>query len=94
MHTTHTASAKGGAVDSAVKDAITRIPGLTERQYQVLKAYCEGPTDKMLAQRLGISVFTVRDHLCAIKSHLGIDSRAIIGIVSYLMRSPSIPLQN
>lgn len=55
-----------------VADVLSR---LTPRQREVLSVLAEGAANKEIAQRLGISVSTVKIHLRAIGDHLGTTNR-------------------
>ena len=51
-------------------------PRLTPRQCEVLDLLCEGLSNKVIAQRMGLSEFTVRGHVQAVLSLLGVTSRS------------------
>ena len=51
-------------------------PRLTPRQCEVLDLLCEGLSNKVIAQRMGLSEFTVRGHVQAVLSVLGVTSRS------------------
>lgn len=72
-------------IDSLVSMAMSKVVTLTARQREVLMAFSDGPTDRILARRLGVSVFTARDHFRVIKRQLGVDNRTVVGIVGYLV---------
>jgi DNA-binding CsgD family transcriptional regulator len=48
---------------------------LTVREYQILDLAGKGEPDKQIASRLGISAWTVRDHLKHIFAKLGVHTR-------------------
>jgi PAS domain S-box-containing protein len=48
---------------------------LTQREQQVLDAICQGDSDKEIAQRLGVALGTVRNHVAKIYAKLGVHSR-------------------
>ncbi len=48
---------------------------LTERERQVLGHLVFGRSNKIIAYRLGISHFTVRDHVSNIMAKLNVDNR-------------------
>lgn len=48
---------------------------LTPRQQQVLELICAGESNKRIARRLGLSVGTVKLHVCAILQALDVESR-------------------
>jgi DNA-binding NarL/FixJ family response regulator len=79
----HTALAPGGA------------PSLTARQLDVLRLLCLGKSNKLIARDLGLSENTVRVHVAAIFSQLGVGSRsaALLRAQSLgLVDSPASPL--
>jgi DNA-binding NarL/FixJ family response regulator len=51
-------------------------PRLTPRQCEVLDLLCEGLSNKMIAKRMALSEFTVRGHVQAVLSLLGVQSRS------------------
>ncbi|HEY0602640.1 MAG TPA: response regulator transcription factor [Herpetosiphonaceae bacterium] len=57
------------------RDAQAALARITPRERDVLQALAEGLTDKQIAQRLGISVETVRTHIVNLLGKLGVDSR-------------------
>ena len=59
----------------AVGDGASK-PRLTPRQCEVLDLLCEGLSNKMIARRLELSEFTVRGHVQAVLSLLGVQSRS------------------
>ena len=56
-------------------EARVALGRLTPRERDVLQALAEGLSDKEIAQRLHISVETVRTHMVNILGKLGVDSR-------------------
>lgn len=48
-----------------------RLPELTDRELEVLFTVCEGGSNEEIADRLCVSVATVRTHLTRIHSKLG-----------------------
>ena len=48
---------------------------LTERQYEVALCLARGLSNKQIARELSISVATTKDHVHAVLSRLGVDSR-------------------
>lgn len=50
-------------------------PVLTPRQRDVLRGLCEGLPNKSIANRLGLSEFTVREHISTIFRILGVKNR-------------------
>lgn len=59
----------------AVSALAVRSP-LTPRELEVLRAAADGAAVRAVAQRLHLSVGTVRNHLSAINHKLGVESRA------------------
>jgi DNA-binding CsgD family transcriptional regulator len=65
-------------------------PHLTDRELEVLRALAEGLGNKQIGGRLGISPSTVKYHLQAIFSKLGVRTRS--EAVSYGLRHGVVPL--
>jgi len=65
-------------------------PHLTDRELDVLRALAEGMGNKQIGARLGISPSTVKYHLQAIFSKLGVRTRS--EAVSYGLRRGVVPL--
>lgn len=65
-------------------------PHLTDRELEVLRALAEGMGNKQIGARLGISPSTVKYHLQAIFSKLGVRTRS--EAVSYGLRRGVVPL--
>lgn len=61
---------------------------LTRRELQIAVLIGEGKSDKEIARRLGISGYTVREHIRRIFAKLNIGRRA--AIVSYVLRQPNL----
>ena len=59
------------------------IATLTDRECQVIQLICEGLPNKGISDRLAISEATVRHHLTAIFSKLGLSSRLELVIYAY-----------
>jgi non-specific serine/threonine protein kinase len=57
------------------------ISPLTDRQKELAHLVAQGLTNREIAQRLGISVFTVRHHVSNIMRKLGVRSRAQIAFI-------------
>lgn len=49
---------------------------LSKRQREVLSLMCEGLTNALIAERLGISVRTVKVHVSDILTRMGVENRA------------------
>jgi DNA-binding CsgD family transcriptional regulator len=60
------------------------LHGLSPRRREVLSALLEGDSEKQVALRLGIHVTTVHDHVKALHSHFGVNSRA--ELLAYFLR--------
>lgn len=75
---------------SAAAAADETEPHLTERELDVLRALAEGLGNKQIGARLGISPSTVKYHLQAIFSKLGVRTRS--EAVSYGLRHGVVPL--
>jgi DNA-binding CsgD family transcriptional regulator len=58
---------------------------LTRRELEVLRIFATGSTNGEIAASLGLSAFTVRNHLASIQRKLGARGRA--GIVILAMRA-------
>ena len=55
-------------------------PALTEREVEVLRLVQEGLSNKVISQRLGIEVQTVKNHIRSILSKLGVQSRVAAAV--------------
>lgn len=60
---------------SVLQDTNTQQFGLTTRQWSVLQLLATGATNKVIAQNLGISPATVKNHLDAIFEKMGATNR-------------------
>lgn len=58
-----------------------RVQELTDRQREILELLCEEMNEKEIADRLGISIFTVHAHMNNIRRKLDIHTRA--GLIRY-----------
>lgn len=70
---TDAASAASGASEPGI-DALLRA-GLTQRQAEVLLFLAKGLTNKEIARKLDVSVWTVRHHVSAILERLEVSNR-------------------
>jgi DNA-binding NarL/FixJ family response regulator len=61
---------------STVASAVVRLPRLTARQQQVLPLVLSGLSNKRIARVLGLSHFTVRNHITCLFVAFGVGSRA------------------
>jgi DNA-binding NarL/FixJ family response regulator len=57
---------------------VAYLDQLTRREREVAAVVTEGATNKEIAQRLGISVLTVKDHVHHILAKTGLSSRAAL----------------
>lgn len=88
LHASCLDSSDGGSADQAVAVVITPAHApdlvpllalgyrLTHREQEVLRFLARGLTTAEITQRLGISAHTVRDHIKALFSKVGVRSRA------------------
>jgi DNA-binding NarL/FixJ family response regulator len=60
--------------DSLRDDGASRV-SLTPREHEVLAAMADGASNKVIARRLGISLYTAKFHVAAILAKLDVDSR-------------------
>ncbi|HEY0286977.1 MAG TPA: LuxR C-terminal-related transcriptional regulator [Pseudomonas sp.] len=60
-----------------------RAARLTQRELEVLQLVMQGCTNKDIAQRLGISDYTARDHVSALLRKTGVKNRSQL-MASYL----------
>jgi DNA-binding NarL/FixJ family response regulator len=68
-----------------------QFAALSARHKQVVALVCRGLTNKMIAEKLGVSEGTVKGHLHAIYGKLGILSRyQLIMVLADLVRQNSI----
>ena len=67
-----------------------RVPGLTERQSQVLMLVQEGCPNKVIANRLGMTEATVKVHMRQIMNKLGAENRTQVAISASKLRSERI----
>lgn len=59
-----------------------RFAALSRRQQQVVSLVCDGLTNKMIADKLGVNEGTVKSHLRAIYDKLGVQSRIALMVAS------------
>ena len=71
----HTAVIIQPAAASEVAPLVALAYGLTERECQVAQLCIQGRSTKQMAQRLGVSPYTVQDHLKSIFDKTGVRSR-------------------
>ncbi|MFN8001181.1 MAG: response regulator transcription factor [Acidobacteriota bacterium] len=70
---------------------MVKIALLTEREHEVVKLIGEGLRNQQIADRLCISIITVRHHLSSIFSKLGLSDRFELAIYAYRYGLASIP---
>lgn len=73
--------------DSTSSSVISRLQNLTQRQMQVCELVVEGLTNKDIAERLGITVHTVKVHRAEVMRQMQVDS------VAELVRAVLTPRQ-
>jgi DNA-binding NarL/FixJ family response regulator len=73
--------------DPSSSSVITRLQSLTQRQMQVCELVVEGLTNKDIAERLGITVHTVKVHRAEVMRQMSVDS------VAELVRAVLTPKQ-
>jgi DNA-binding NarL/FixJ family response regulator len=59
---------------------------LTPRQREVAELVAEGLSNKAIAQRLEISVYTVKAHVCAAANRVAIPCRARHALTLFVLR--------
>lgn len=72
------------AMDAGSVETPTAADVLTRRELQIASLIGDGKSDKEIALQLGISCYTVREHIRRIFAKLNIGRRA--AIVSYVLR--------
>jgi DNA-binding NarL/FixJ family response regulator len=55
---------------------------LTPREHDILKYLAQGKQNKSIARELGISPFTVRDHVTCILRKAGVSNRFELGLLA------------
>jgi DNA-binding NarL/FixJ family response regulator len=60
-----------------------KIDQLTPREREIVRVACTGVTNKQIAEKLSISEATVRHHLGAIFSKLGVSTRSELAVYGY-----------
>lgn len=69
------ADVAGAPADAETADLVRRLASLTPQQMRVLAMVSEGLLNKQIAYELGVSEATVKAHVSAILTKLGVDSR-------------------
>lgn len=72
-----------GARPVALSEVIAGAYGLTPREREITSLAAQGRTTKQMAAALGISPFTVQDHLKAVFAKTGVQSRGELVAVIY-----------
>ena len=67
---------------------VVNVPGLTNRQHELLRLLQHGYDNQTIAQEIGLSVKTVENHLTRLYRQLGVQSR--LEAVNFIMRHPQI----
>jgi DNA-binding response OmpR family regulator len=78
-----TAAAETPASTGLADEALRERFGLTARQVDVARLLGEGHTNHEIAEKLGVSYFTVRSHTEQVLAKLGVASRAAVGALLY-----------
>ena len=86
----HLGRCKGRCTDAA-SPALASAGHLTERESQVAEHVRQGFTNKEIARRLGIQEDTVKKHLQAVFTKLGVRRRALVALCRGVMQAPSAP---
>ncbi|MFI1566630.1 LuxR C-terminal-related transcriptional regulator [Streptomyces sp. NPDC020490] len=69
--------------DDGVRDAMARVPLLSERELDVFRLLGKGASNRSIATRLGITERTTKAHVAQILSKLGVESRLQAGIAGF-----------
>ncbi len=72
----------------AVNEIITQVGALTHREQEVVVLVCDGLSNKIIAQKLGVGEGTVKTHLHAIFRKLGFRHRSELVIALTNLRLP------
>lgn len=62
--------------------SVAELAKLSPREQEVLALLTQGCTDAQLARRLGISLPTVRTHLCRLRGKLGVRTRLELAMIA------------
>jgi DNA-binding NarL/FixJ family response regulator len=74
-------AAGDGGDGARCEDARARLCGLTDRDREIALAVAEGKANAAIATELHLSVATVKSHVSAILSKLGLDNRVQIALL-------------
>jgi DNA-binding NarL/FixJ family response regulator len=87
----------GGQFCVAIMHRLAKVPNVAERfaalsgrQQQVANLVCDGLSNKMIAEKMGVNEGTVKSHLHAIYDKLGVQSRIAL-MIALLERSTQKP---
>lgn len=72
-----------GQADAASTDRAKKLTYLTRREREILILLCEGGANARIAESLGISEKTARNHLSNLYEKLGVHSRAAAIVLAY-----------
>lgn len=75
---------------ATVPNVAERFAALSGLQQQVANLVCDGLSNKMIAEKLGVNEGTVKSHLHAIYDKLGVQSRIAL-MIALLDRSKQKP---
>jgi DNA-binding NarL/FixJ family response regulator len=83
QNTLHTTPADAGSTSAnlAVHTAARRPIHLTPREAEIVRYVMLGESNKQIARRLGISNYTVRDHVSNLLKKSGVTSRSRLALV-------------
>lgn len=82
----------GHQIEPPTPDEAARIAQLTEREREVIGLIGEGLRNQQIADRLSISVITVRHHLSSVFSKLDVGDRFELAIYAYRHGLAKLPL--
>jgi len=75
---------------TTISDIAERFAALSRREQQVVNLACDGLSNRMIAEKLGVNEGTVKSHLHAIYDKLGVQSRIAL-MIALSDRSTSKP---
>jgi len=81
------------AINGSDKIVIDRSVSMTKREKQVMALISDGDTNKEIAQKLNLSLFTVKSHVHNILEKLTLHSRIQIAKHSYLSESSKTTIE-
>jgi DNA-binding NarL/FixJ family response regulator len=65
---------------TTISDIAERFAALSRREQQVVNLACDGLSNRMIAEKLGVNEGTVKSHLHTIYDKLGVQSRIALMI--------------